>query len=279
MDMKAIYSIAKKEFLDNWRNKWIIAVAAIFLVLTLVVSYFGTAHTGDTGWKDVDDTIAIMMSIVTFLLPIIGLMLGYASIVGERERGSLSLLLSYPVRRHDVIAGKFVGLSAVLSVATAVGFGVSGIIIGLNVKDVHWAEYGIFILSSFLLGFVYIALAIMFSSILAKRSTALGASVFLWFLFAIIWGIVLVGLLVTQYSFSEITQDDWTGPNWYYLASIINPNSAFQIMVALSISSVAADVAGDLPSFYTTPAALLIILLWIIIPLSMAIFVFRTKDL
>ena len=279
MDIKSVFTIAKKEFLDNWRNKWIIAVAAIFLVLTLVVSYFGTTNSGDTGWKDVDDTIAIMMSIVTFLLPIIGLMLGYASIVGEQERGSLSLLLSYPVHRHEVIAGKFVGLSAVLSIATAIGFGVSGLIIGLNVEGVHWTEYIGFILSSFLLGFVYIALAIMFSTVLAKRSTALGASVFLWFLFAIIWGIVLIGILATQYSFSEITQDDWTGPNWYYLASILNPNNAFQIMVALSIGPVAADIAGSLPAFYTTPVALLIVLLWVIAPLGISIFVFKTKDL
>jgi ABC-type transport system involved in multi-copper enzyme maturation permease subunit len=129
------------------------------------------------------------------------------------------------------------------------------------------------------LGFVYIALAIMFSSILAKRSTALGASVFLWFLFAIIWGIVLVGILVTQYSFSEISQNDWSGPNWYYLASILNPNTAFQIMVALSIGPVAADIAGDLPAFYTTPVTLLIVLLWIVVPLSVAAILFRAKDL
>lgn len=278
MDIKAIYSIAKKEFLDNWRNKWIIAVAAIFLLLTLVVSYFGTSSSGGSGWKDIEDTIAIMMSIVTFLLPIIGLMLGYASIVGERERGSLSLMLSYPVLRHEVIIGKFVGLSTVLSLATAIGFSISGVIIGLNVEGVHWAEYGIFIVASFLLGFVYIALAIMFSSILTKRSTALGASVFLWFLFAIIWGIVLIGILATQHSLSEISQGDWTGPTWYYLASIFNPNTAFQILVALSIAPVAADIAGDLPSFYSTPITLLILLLWVVIPLGIAVLVMRKKD-
>jgi len=278
MDIKAIYSIAKKEFLDNWRNKWIIAVAAIFLLLTLVVSYFGTSSSGGSGWKDIEDTIAIMMGIVTFLLPIIGLMLGYASIVGERERGSLSLMLSYPVLRHEVIIGKFVGLSTVLSLATAIGFSISGVIIGLNVEGVHWAEYGIFIVASFLLGFVYIALAIMFSSILTKRSTALGASVFLWFLFAIIWGIVLIGILATQHSLSEISQGDWAGPTWYYLASIFNPNTAFQILVALSIAPVAADIAGDLPSFYSTPITLLILLLWVVIPLGIAVLVMRKKD-
>jgi len=278
MEIQTIYSIAKKEFLDNWRNKWIIAVTAIFFLLTLVISYFGTSSSGESGWKDVDDTIAIMMSVVTFLIPIIGLMLGYASIVGERERGSLSLLLSYPVHRYEVIIGKFVGLATVLSLATAIGFSISGLIIGLNVEGVHWAEYGIFIVASLLLGFVYIALAIMFSSILTKRSTALGASVFLWFFFAIIWGIVLFGILATQYNLSEITQGGWIGPTWYYLASIFNPNTAFQILVALSIAPVAADIAGDIPSFYSIPVTLLILLFWVVIPLVISVFMMRKKD-
>lgn len=35
-----VYSIAKKEYMDNLRSKWILALTILFLVLTLVVSYF-----------------------------------------------------------------------------------------------------------------------------------------------------------------------------------------------------------------------------------------------
>lgn len=279
METQPIISIAKKEFLDNWRNKWIIAVAAIFLILTLVVSYFSTTAGGRTGWKDVDTTIALMMNLVTLILPIIGLMLGYGTIVGEQESGSLSLLLSYPVRRYEVIAGKFLGLSAVLALATIIGFGVSGLVIGVNVSGVHWGEYGVFILASFLVGFVYIALALLFSTLLKKRSTALGASVFLWFLFAIIWSIILLGVLSTQYTFSEISQEEWMAPTWYYLASVINPNNAFQLLVALNIGPVAADITGVLPPYYTTPLMLTVLAAWIVIPLLLAAAAFRKKDL
>jgi len=40
-----ILKIAKKEFMDNLRNKWMIALSVIFLILILVSSYFGTAQT------------------------------------------------------------------------------------------------------------------------------------------------------------------------------------------------------------------------------------------
>jgi len=277
MEGKAIYSIAKKEFLDNYRNKWIIAVSVIFLILTLVISYFSTQ--GGVGWKDLDITIGAMMFFVQILIPIIALMLSYATIVGEREKGSLSLLLSYPVKRDEVIAGKFFGLSSVVAVATLIGFGISGIIIGINVKDVKWGDYGIFILSSILLGLVYISLAMFFSCLLNKRSSAIGAAIFTWFLFAIIWNTILFGILVANYGFDKIANESWMAPNWYYVGSIINPLSAFSLLVSLNVAPVQADIVGKLPSFYTTEISLLILFLWIIIPLLVALFIFNKKDI
>ena len=169
MEAKVVYSVAKKEFMDNYRNKWIIAVSAIFLILTLVISYFSTR--GGVGWKDLGDTIGGMMIFVQILIPIIALMLSYAAIVGEKEKGSLSLLLSHPVKRDEVILGKFLGLSFVLAVAILVGFGVSGLIIGINVKGVKWGDYGIFILyfgtQAGLLGSILQSIN-QFSAIIAK---------------------------------------------------------------------------------------------------------------
>ncbi|MFO8132927.1 MAG: DUF6297 family protein [Thermoplasmatota archaeon] len=278
MDGRAVYGIAKKEFLDNWRNKWIIAMAAIFLVLTLVVSYAGSSLGGGSGWQDIDSTIAGMMSIVTFLIPIIGLMLGYAAIVGERESGSLQLLLSYPVHRYEVLAGKFLGLSSVLAFASFIGFGVSGIVIGLNVSGMHWGEYGIFIAASFLIGFAYIALSLCFSAVLQKRSTALGMSVLLWFLFAIIWNTVLLVVLVATKNIDMTPGAEFVAPTWYHVAALVNPVTAYQTLVAVNIGPVSANIAGDLPSFYSTPVTLAVLLAWIAVPLLAAFAVFRRKD-
>ncbi|MCD6448011.1 MAG: ABC transporter permease, partial [Thermoplasmata archaeon] len=176
--MNEIIAVAKKEIMDNWRNKWIIATSAIFAILTLVISYFGSMRS--VGWQDLEATIVGMINLVTLLIPIIGLMLGYASIVGEKERGSLELILSYPVKREEILAGKFIGLSAVMALANFVGFGVAGIVIGINVKGVEWGDYFIFILASILLGMVFIAIAMLMSCAFSKRSTAMGGAIFTW---------------------------------------------------------------------------------------------------
>ncbi|RLF47909.1 MAG: hypothetical protein DRN29_01300 [Thermoplasmata archaeon] len=274
--MNEIIAIAKKEVMDNWRNKWLIAVSAIFMILTLVISYFGSM--GSAGWKDLNTTIGGMIALVQILVPIIGLMLGYATIAGEKERGSLALLLSYPVSRVEILIGKFLGLGAVLAIANIAGFGVAGIVIGINVKGVQWGAYFVFIFASILLGLVFISISMLFSCIFKKRSTALGGAIFLWFLFTMIWGTILSGILIAKYGLSAMMNEDWMAPTWYYIASIINPISAFSVLVSINVTPISTHLTRY-PSFYTTPVTLLILLSWITISLVLAYYLFTKKDL
>jgi len=278
MDGGAIYSIAKKEFMDNWRNKWIIAVSAIFLILTLVISYFGSVGAGGVGWRDIDATILGMITLVTLLVPIIGLMLGYATIVGEREKGSLELMLSYPVKRIEILVGKLFGLGAVMAAANFIGFGVAGVIIGINVKGVQWGNYMIFVLASILLGFVFISIAMLFSAIFKKRSAAMGGAVFLWFFFEMIWNAVIAGVLTAKYGIEKLTDPNFIAPNWYYVASLINPVKSYSALVSLSIPSV-SEFAENIPSFVNVPFNLAILLSWMGGMFVLTWYIFNKKDL
>lgn len=138
MRADTVISIAKKEIMDNIRNKWIILVSIMFAVLTLVVSYFGsiTSH----GWQNLGNTIGGMTSFATYLISIIGFMLGYATIIGEIERGSMSALLSLAATRFEIVVGKFLGLGSVLCFTVLVGFGTAGIVIGVNVSNVDYLQ-------------------------------------------------------------------------------------------------------------------------------------------
>ena len=69
----------------------------VFTALALVIAYFGSAQQGSVGFHGVEVTIASLVSLVIYLVPLIALILGFDAIVGERERGSLDLLLSMPL--------------------------------------------------------------------------------------------------------------------------------------------------------------------------------------
>ncbi|MCD6513143.1 MAG: ABC transporter permease [Thermoplasmata archaeon] len=269
-----ILKIAKKEFMDNLRNKWMIALSVIFLILILVSSYFGTAQqTGKVGWSDISITIIAMMALVQLLIPIISLMLSYAAIVGEIERGSMNLLLSYPVSRIEVVIGKFIGLSAVVSSSILLGFGIGGIVIAIN-ASINLQEYAIFIIASILLAMSYISISIMFSAILKRRSTAMGAAIFLFFLFAMIWRMISFGILVMSGSSIE------NPPDWYYAFNLINPVQSFSTIVTLNLHLM-KDVASVYhpPSFYNSWTASAILIMWILLPIIIAIYYFNKRDI
>lgn len=272
MKLPAFMIIAKKEIMDNFRNLWIILVTIIFAALALVVSYFGSLG---RGWQDLELTIAGMMYLVNLLIPIIALMLGYASIVREIEKGSMNSLLSHPVDRWEIIIGKFLGLGGVLSLSIFIGFGFSGIIIGILASNVNYVAYLIFIISSILLGLVYLSLSMMFSVLFKKRSSSMGMAIFIWFFFAIIWEIISAGLIfITGGSFFDV-------PSWYFIFQLINPIVSFQLLIILNVVPAGGEItlSQDWPSFYTSELMVLILFIWILVPMLLSFIFFEKRDI
>ncbi|MBN2603449.1 MAG: ABC transporter permease [Candidatus Thermoplasmatota archaeon] len=271
--------IARKEIMDNVRNFWIILITIIFAILTVAMSAFGAYFS--EGWQDLGMTIALMMSIVQLLVPIIALMLGYAAIVGEIEKGSMNTLVSLPVKRIEIILGKFLGLGIVLTFSIVVGFGIAGIIIGIMVPDVNYIEYLIFIAATVLVGLVYLNVALFFSTLFKKRSTALGGAIFLWFFFNMILPVILMGIAFAGAAFSDILEG--TVPEWYYGIQLINPMSVYSALVTLNVEGVLSSASGAVqiqyPSFYTTWLMVLILFVWIVGFLLLSYQRFNKKDI
>ena len=273
--MLPVLSIAKKEIMDNIRNKWILVITFIFAFLTVVVSYFTSRG---QGWQNLELTIAGMTSLVQYIVPIIGLMLGYAAIVREIESGSMSSFLAHPVERWEVVVGKFLGLGFVLSFSILIGFVIAGIIIGLNVSNVDYLGYLIFIVSSILLGLVYLSLSMLFSTIFKSRSTSMGIAIFTWFFFAIIWGIIITGLI---FAFEGNIMTSGGIPEWYYGLSMINPISSYGLMVSINVvpsGQIMGSIEG-LPGFVNTAVLTAILLVWIILPVFLSALFFERKDI
>jgi len=273
---RPIYIVAKKEIMDNIRNKWIIILTIIFAALTLVTSYFGSIFS--TGWQDLAITIGLMMSLVQLLIPIIALILGYAAIIGEIERGSMSALLSQPFTRLEILIGKFVGLGSILAITIFVGFGIAGIVIALNVPDVDFIQYLIFIAATILIGLVFLSIAIFFSTVFKKRTAAIGGAIFLWFLFNMILPIVFVGILTASTGFENLMTGEI--PTWYYVMSLINPLSIYSIFTTLALDIVAqGELITVYPDFFSSELMIILLVVWIVVFQLLAYWRFSKKDI
>ena len=270
-----IILIAKKEIMDCIRNFWIITITAIFVLLTLIESYFGSVFS--TGWHDFGATISFMMLSVEWIVPILAFMLGYAAIIGEIERGSMSALLSMPINRVEIVFGKFLGLGGVLSLSILLGFGFAGAIIGIMIPNANYGEYLSFILSTVLYGIVYLSVAIFFSTLFKKRATALGGAIFLWFFFNMILPLVLFGIAVAGKALPDIINGNV--PDWYYVLQLINPTSVYSALVSLNVGLELMETVGEYPTFYTTELLVTVLIIWITVFLILTFWRFRRKDI
>ena len=97
--MNAVAAIAAKEIREGLRNRWIVATTLLLGALALTLSFLGSAPTGTVGASPLDVMVVSLSSLTIFLIPLIALLLSHDAIVGESERGTLLLLLAYPVRR------------------------------------------------------------------------------------------------------------------------------------------------------------------------------------
>ncbi len=282
LDLRAVWALLKKEFLDSVRNRWIIALSAIFIILTLVVSYFGGAQTGGgIGFQGLFETVAGMTAISTFLIPILGLMLSYAAIVGEKERGSILLLLSMPITRLETILGKFLGLGAVMLAAVLSGLGIGGIVIMAFAGPEGWENFVVFLLGAILFALAFLSVGLLLSSITKRRGIAMGLAVFLWFFFAFMFDLIIFGVFVaTGGSFLPTPGQALVLPDWAYMAQLVNPVDAFSSFAVRAFGlTTAFGFPLDLPDFVSIGTTGLSMALWALVPLAVAAWRFRGQDL
>jgi len=265
MEFAQISTIAGKEFWDRIRNRWTLAVALVFTVFALAIAYFGGAQQGAVGFRSIEFTIASLVSLVIYLIPLIALILGFDAIVGERERGSLDLLLSMPITRFELLLGKYLGLSAALAFSTLAGFGLVAIVLSTQLTLGALLHYFGFMISSVLLGMAFLSLAVMVSVVAVDRTRASGMAIALWFFFVLVFDLLLLGALV-------ISGGHYGGEIFPYLL-LANPADVFRVLNIFTLNDVRSlyGLATVFPSALANPWLLgLVMLAWIVTPLGIA---------
>jgi Cu-processing system permease protein len=265
--MSSIATIAGKEFRDDFRNRWTIAVAVLFAVLALSISYFGGAAAGKVGFTSFDATLASLTTLAAFVVPLIGLLIAYDMVVGEQDNGTLLLVLSYPISRIELVAGKFLGHCAALATATLVGFGVARTLGA-------WLSMGNFVLSASMLGASFVAWASVISVTTADKARAAGLALVTWLATVIIFDLCLLAILVvsggTQWEQSLF-------PHLLYL----NPIDVFRLINLTTLGSGSGNelFMGMTATHVYRPWVLyLAMLLWVVVPFALAQFLFRRKE-
>lgn len=274
--MREIAIIAGKEWRDGWRNRWVVMATLLLAGFALTLAFLGAAPTGVVKVSPLGVTIVSLSSLTVFLLPLIALLLSYDAIVGEIDRGTMALLLAYPVARWQVVLGKFFGHCAILATATVLGYGAAGLALGVTSGgDAEtWCAFVMLVATAVLLGGVFIALGYLVSALVRDRGTAGGIAIGIWLFFVLVYDMALLGVLVAD-------QGRSIGPSLLNWLLLVNPTDAFRVVNlagtpgVASFSGLAGLVAHAQPSPVTLGGALA---LWLLTPLAAAVAVFSRRQ-
>jgi Cu-processing system permease protein len=271
LEWRQIATLAGKEFRDRMRNRWVLAVALVFTVFSLVITYFGGAQQGQVGLRSIEFTIASLVSLVIYLIPLIALLLGFDAVVGERERGSLDLLLALPITRLELLLGKYLGLAAALTLSTVVGFALDAVLLFRQFGLLGLYHYAGFMLSSVLLGLAFLSLALLLSVVTRERTRASGLAIALWFGFVLVFDLLLLGLLVAS-------GGEFGGQMLAYIL-LLNPADVFRILNVFSLDQMRSlyGLTSIVPPALANPWLMGgAMVAWITAPLAIATWRFRT---
>lgn len=309
-------AVARKDFRDAVRSYWLWGLSAIFVVFFTVPAFFFADQLGgaarDQGAELSSDAfLPILAEVNAFFVPVIAIVIAYAAIAGERDSGTLKLLLSLPHSRLDVVAGKVVGRGAVVVLPVLLGFAVAAVVFLATPVTFGARSYVLFALLTALLALVFVAIAVGFSAAAETGRRAMISTVGVYVLFTLFWSRFADGLigLVTDH----VDLEGATTVELHLLVKVLNPTTAYRSLthaidtpgeVAMGNTTIAhasaarsqlaggaglqgqfrrqlyAQTLGSDPSFFLTdPFLVLLLLVWLVgVPLA-GYYAFREADL
>jgi Cu-processing system permease protein len=276
--MKGVVLIAGKEIREGMRNRWVVAATLLLATLALTLAFLGAAPAGRVGAGALEVVVVSLSSLSIFLLPLIALLISHDAIVGEMERGTMLLLLSYPVGRWQVLLGKFVGHLSILAFATLLGYGAAAgalMATGAEIDAESWRAFASMIGSSILLGAAFIAVGYLVSALVRERGTAGGIAIGIWLVFVLIYDMALLGLLV-------VDQGQVLSGGFLNALLLLNPADAYRLFNLTGSGNITAfsGMAGVAQSATLSPSALLAALAaWALVPLAFAALAFSRREL
>jgi len=128
--------------------------------------------------------------IFKIVIGILALLLAYDAISGEREQGTLRLMLSNTAARYQVLLGKLLAGLLVLVVAVTIAF-VLGLVILLCLPMIgfagsDWVRIGLMYLASLVFIATMFNLGLLFSCLARRSALSLVLALFVWVIFVVV---------------------------------------------------------------------------------------------
>ena len=210
-----------------------------------------------------------LLNIVLIVTPLVSIV--FATIHYYNASEFIELLAAQPIRRSVIVWSEFFGLAGALALAVLVGIGLPVALFAPNATGIT------LVLVAAALSVAFVAIALLASVLTRDKAKGIGVSLLLWFYFALLYDALV---LFIMFSFADYPLEK------IMLAFIaLNPIDLARVVVLLQmdISALMGYTGALFREFLGTSwgigFAVAVLLAWVLIPISLAVRVFRKKDL
>lgn len=241
--MRQMFTVALLELRLGIRSRWVLLSTLTLLFFAVLLVFLGASPTTGLDADPITLLVASLATLSVYLLPLIALLLSFDSIAGEVDRGTLQLLLATPIRRSELLLGKFLGHVSVLAIAVGVGYGLAG---GLALAQAEGSVTATSITgllrligSSVLMGAAFVALGLLLSALARQTATAAAMAILTWLLCVVLYDLALLGGLV-------LAPDGFFAQTLMPYFLLINPADAFRVfnMALLDLGAASTGLVG-----------------------------------
>jgi Cu-processing system permease protein len=269
--MDRVLATAGTEFRIALRNRWVAIAIVLMALFALVLSAAGSAPTGGLGVDRLSVTVASLTSLAVYLVPLLALLMSFDAIAGEVERGTLPLLLTYPVARVEIVLGKLAAHVAILALAVGVGYGIAAVAALAVDPDAMAGLPSLWRLgwTSVLLGATFLGAGYALSALARRPSGAAGLAIGLWLGLVVLYDLGLLAAVVAD-------NGRWFTTDLFPVALLANPADAFRLFnLSASEATAAASGVGGAAAAIPLWQSALSVVLWPLAAVTLATVAFR----
>jgi Cu-processing system permease protein len=252
--------IVKYVIQDIIRSRIVIAYALILLGAS-----FGLFNLGG----DVSKGLIGMLSLVLLVVPLVCLVFGTIHFYNSYE--FIELLASQPLKRGTILFGEYLGVAGALCGALLLGAGLPILLYAATATGFALLGVGL------VLTLVFVALAFLGAVVTRDKARGVGMAMMLWFYFALLHDGLM---LLVMFAFEDYPLEK---PTMAMIAA--NPIDLGRVVVLLQMDvsalmgytgALMKDLLGTVTGISFAAG---ILLLWVLIPMGFASWIFRRKDL
>jgi len=263
-----------RELFDNLTSARMVVMELLVVVFGGVVVYFAAEQVRNTTAEDPflflrlfapqgGQSLLSFVMVLSILVPLISIALGFDSVNGEYNRRTMSRILAQPIYRDALLFGKFLAGLATLSICLVtlwllvIGFGL--IRLGIPPNGEELGRLLVFLLVTIAYAGVWLALAMLLSILLRSTATAALSALGLWLFLAMLWPAVaqMVGEAISpsDIRFAQLGLPTPDTLAWQQGLSRLSPGTLYlESLMALlnpdtqSLTTLLAQFQGRIPS-------------------------------